>query len=175
MDGIAKRHGGIDILVNAAGTGNLEGVAEESLSGWTQVVDVNQTGTFLGMREAIASMRGRGGGSIVNISSVFCMTAVPGMAAYHASKGAIRAMSRNAAITYAIENIRVNSVHPGITRTQMVAGVPAEINDATISRTPQRRMAEPIEIAWGILFLASDEASFVTGVELPIDGGYVAY
>lgn len=172
---IADRHGGIDILVNGAGVGNLEDVENESLDAWDRVVRVNQSGTFIGIREAVPQMRRRGGGSIVNISSVFCITAVPGLAAYHASKGAIRALSKNAALTYAPDNIRVNSIHPGITRTAMVAGVPDEINAATISRTPLRRMADPTEIAYGILFLASDEASFVTGVELPVDGGYLAF
>lgn len=172
---VVAREGGIDILINAAGIGGLSAIDSETRDGWERVIAVNQTGTFLGMRQVIPVMKRRNGGAIVNISSVFGMAGVPGAAAYHASKGAVYSLTKNGAITYAPDNIRVNAVHPGITNTAMTASVGDEMNAETLSRTPLRRMAEPIEIANGILFLASDEASYVTGVGMAIDGGYLAY
>jgi NAD(P)-dependent dehydrogenase (short-subunit alcohol dehydrogenase family) len=120
-------------------------------------------------------MRARRRGSIVNFSSIWGISAVAGAAAYHATKGAVRHLTKNAAVTYATDGIRVNSIHPGIVATPMVLDdQPKSVSDAVIAATPMKRMAQPKELAYGCLFLASDESSFVTGAELVIDGGYLA-
>ena len=174
--GIIASHGSVDILVNNAGIGGSQAVIDrESLVDWNRVVAVNQTGVFLGMREVIPHMRTRRRGSIVNFSSIWGISAVAGAAAYHATKGAVRNLTKNAAVTYAGDGIRVNSIHPGIVATPMVLDEqPKSVSDAVISATPLKRMAQPQELAYGCLFLASDESSFVTGAELVIDGGYLA-
>jgi NAD(P)-dependent dehydrogenase (short-subunit alcohol dehydrogenase family) len=173
---IVASHGTIDILVNNAGIGGSQAVIDrESLVDWNRVVAVNQTGVFLGMREVIPHMRVRRCGSIVNFSSIWGISAVAGAAAYHATKGAVRNLTKNAAVTYAADGIRVNSIHPGIVATPMVLDEqPKSVSDAVIAATPLKRMAQPRELAYGCLFLASDESSFVTGAELVIDGGYLA-
>jgi 3alpha(or 20beta)-hydroxysteroid dehydrogenase len=174
--GIIASHGSIDILVNNAGIGGSQAVIDrESLVDWNRVVAVNQTGVFLGMREIIPHMRAHRRGSIVNFSSIWGISAVAGAAAYHATKGAVRNLTKNAAVTYAGDGIRVNSIHPGIVATPMVLDEqPKSVSDAVIAATPLKRMAQPKELAYGCLFLASDESSFVTGTELVIDGGYLA-
>jgi 3alpha(or 20beta)-hydroxysteroid dehydrogenase len=169
-----REHGRLDILVNNAGIGAAEGIAESTLESWNRVIAVAQTGAFLGMREAIPVMRRGGGGSIVNISSIWGVTAVPGLAAYHAAKGAVRTLTKNAAVSYAQDGIRVNSVHPGFVDTPMTQANDPQINAAIIAAAPLGRAGRPSEIAYACLFLASDESSFVTGVELPVDGGYLA-
>ena len=174
--GIISNHGSLDILVNNAGIGGSQAVIDrEALVDWNRVVAVNQTGVFLGMREVIPHMRTQRRGSIVNFSSIWGISAVAGAAAYHATKGAVRNLTKNAAVTYAGDGIRVNSIHPGIVATPMVLDEqPKSVSDAVIAATPLRRMAQPKELAYGCLFLASDESSFVTGIELVIDGGYLA-
>lgn len=176
VDDIVSRHGGVDILINNAGIGGSQlPLADENMESWDRVVAVNQTGVFLGMRAVLPSMRARKAGSIVNLSSIWGIAAVPGAAAYHASKAAVRNLSKHAAVAYAIDNVRVNSVHPGIIATPMVLEDQAESTSAlVVAATPMRRMGKPIELANGLLFLASDESSFVTGTELVIDGGYLA-
>lgn len=176
VTGIVGAHGTIDVLVNNAGIGGSQAVIDrESLVDWNRVVAVNQTGVFLGMREVIPHMRLRRRGSIVNFSSIWGISAVAGAAAYHATKGAVRNLTKNAAVTYAADGIRVNSIHPGIVATPMVLDEqPKSVSDAVIAATPLKRMAQPRELAYGCLFLASDESSFVTGAELVIDGGYLA-
>jgi 3alpha(or 20beta)-hydroxysteroid dehydrogenase len=169
-----RRHGRLDILVNNAGIGAAEGIVESSLESWNHVIAVAQTGVFLGMREAIPVMRRGGGGSIVNLSSIWGVTAVPGLAAYHAAKGAVRTLTKNAAVSYAQDGIRVNSVHPGFVDTPMTRANDPQINAVIIAAAPLARAGRPSEIAHACLFLASDESSFVTGVELPVDGGYLA-
>ena len=172
---IVARHGRIDILVNNAGiAGSYASVDSETLDDWNATIAVNQTGVFLGMREVLPHMRASGQGSIVNVSSIWGITAVPGAAAYHATKGAVRMMSKQAAVTYAREGVRVNSIHPGIIATPLVAQQAAEISAAVVAATPMGRMGKPEELAAGCLFLASDESSFMTGAELVIDGGYTA-
>jgi len=126
------------------------------------------------MREVIPHMIAQGGGSIINVSSIWGTVAVSGAHAYHATKGAVRNMSKSAAITYATDSIRVNSVHPGFIRTPLTEAQAPEINAYVVSQTPMGRAGEPREVANCILFLASDESSFVTGSELVVDGGYLA-
>ncbi|MEB3371272.1 SDR family NAD(P)-dependent oxidoreductase [Saccharopolyspora mangrovi] len=174
-DAVVEEHQRIDVLVNNAGlVGAYEPIDEISLQDWTRVVEVNQTGTFYGMRTVIPHMRAQGGGSIVNVSSIWGMVGCPGVAAYQASKAAVRMMTKNAALSYVADGIRVNSLHPGIADTPMIAEQDTAITAEVIAETPMRRAAAPREIAYGALFLASDEASYVTGIELPVDGGYTA-
>jgi NAD(P)-dependent dehydrogenase (short-subunit alcohol dehydrogenase family) len=176
IEDIRSHHGRLDILVNNAGIGGSQApIATETLEDWNRVLMVNQTGTFLGMRAAAPLMQSRRSGSIINVSSIWGITAVAGAAAYHASKGAVRTLSKNAAITFAPDRIRVNSLHPGIVGTPLILNEqPKAVSDAVIAATPLGRMAEPRELAFGCLFLASDESSFMTGAELVIDGGYLA-
>jgi NAD(P)-dependent dehydrogenase (short-subunit alcohol dehydrogenase family) len=167
-------NGTLDILVNAAGVAHSKAGAHDiTVEHWDQILGVNQTGVMLGMRMALGFMRGRGG-SIVNISSIWGLVGGTGQFAYHASKGAVLNMTRNAAITYARDGVRVNAVLPGLIDTEMVRVQPPEMNAATLALTPMGRIGLPEEIAAGVLFLASDESSFVTGVCLPIDGGFTA-
>ncbi len=171
---LRRKPGYLDILVNAAGvTSGTAAVHEVALEDWDRIIAVNQTGVMLGMRAATRMMRGRGG-SIVNIASIWGMVGSQGQIAYHASKAAVMGMSRDAAITYAREGIRVNSVHPGLIGTEMVRGLEPERVAGTLDLTPMGRMGTPDEVAAGVVFLASDESSFVTGVALPIDGGFTA-
>ncbi|KQM99395.1 SDR family NAD(P)-dependent oxidoreductase [Sphingomonas sp. Leaf25] len=167
--------GRIDILVNNAGIiGSYDGVADIDLAIWRRVIDVNQTGPLLGMRAVLPAMRAAGRGSIVNVSSIWGSVGAPGLAAYTATEGAIRNLTKSAALFHAREGIRVNSVHPGLIATPLTAAQSEEQNDAITADTPMGRFGTPEEIAAGCLFLASDDASFVTGSELVIDGGYLA-
>jgi NAD(P)-dependent dehydrogenase (short-subunit alcohol dehydrogenase family) len=166
--------GGVDVLVNNAGIITYDLPHEVSLADWNRVVSVNQTGTWLGMREVIPSMLERGRGSIINVSSIWGNAAVAGAHAYHATKGAIRTMSKSAAITYAKDGIRVNSLHPGFIVTPLTDAQDPSINEYVVGQTPMGRAGQPDEIAQGAVFLASDESSFMTGSELVIDGGYLA-
>jgi len=171
---LRREPGYLDILVNAAGiTSGTAGVHEVALEDWERIIAVNQTGVMLGMRMATRMMRGRGG-SIVNIASIWGLVGSQGQIAYHASKAAVMGMSRDAAITYARDGIRVNSIHPGLIGTEMVRRLEPERVAGTLALTPMGRMGAPDEVAAGVVFLASDESSFVTGVALPIDGGFTA-
>lgn len=174
VDRITADHGRVDILANNAGIPDYFTLDQLPLDVWERVIAVNQTGTMLGMRAVLPAMLSRETGSIVNISSIWGTVGAPGFAAYHASKGAVRTMTKNAAITYANRGIRVNSIHPGIVDTPVIAAQDAEANAYVVGQTPLGRMGRPEEIAAGALFLASDESSFVTGIELVIDGGYLA-
>jgi NAD(P)-dependent dehydrogenase (short-subunit alcohol dehydrogenase family) len=166
--------GPIEVLVNNAGIVTLSGVADTADDEWNEAVAVNQTGVFFGMRAATHSMRRNGGGSIVNISSIYGVNAVPGYFAYQASKGAVVQMTRAAAIDLAPESIRVNCILPGLILTEMTKLEPEEAIARDVERTPLDRGGESSEVAHGALFLASDEASYVTGAVFPIDGGYTA-
>lgn len=170
---VLAAHGHIDILVNNAGILAETPVAELTMAEWSRSIGINQTGVFLGMREVLPGMRSRKAGAIVNFSSTFGIAAVPGAHAYHATKGAVRSMSKNAAMTYVSDGIRVNSVHPGIIDTGMIDAMDADAA-VVVAATPMKRKGTPLEVANGVLFLASDEASFITGTELVIDGGYLA-
>jgi NAD(P)-dependent dehydrogenase (short-subunit alcohol dehydrogenase family) len=167
-------YGKLDILVNNAAIIGLEGILDTSIELWNRVLAVNQTGTFLGMRAAIPAMRRAGGGSIVNISSVLATMGSGNSAAYTATKGAVSALTRTVSVELATEGIRVNAVHPGGVETPMAEeclGDDVELRRALVASHPMGRIGEPEEIATGVLFLASDEASFVTGASLVIDGG----
>jgi NAD(P)-dependent dehydrogenase (short-subunit alcohol dehydrogenase family) len=171
---VASRYGHIDVLVNNAGIVTYESVVELTLADYLRVMDVNATSVFLGMREVIPHMQRAGGGSIVNVSSIWGVAGVRGAGAYQASKGAVRTASKNAAITYADRGIRVNSIHPGFIDTPITQAQDPALNAAVVAATPLGRAGTPREIAYGCLFLASDEASFVTGIEMYVDGGYLA-
>ena len=165
----------IDVLVNNAGIVFCYApIHETSLEDWDKVIAVNQKGIFLGMRAVIPAMMKQHGGSIINISSIWGVVGAPGVAPYQASKGAVRTMTKNAAITYAKDNIRANSIHPGIIWTPLIEAQEKAITDSLVADTPLGRLGQAEEVANGALFLASDEASFVTGVELAIDGGILA-
>lgn len=169
-----QTYGKLDILVNNAGIFPTEGVEATDLALWNRVIAVNQTGVWLGMKYAIPAMRQAGGGSIVNISSIAGLIGSGMATAYHGAKGAVRLITKTAAVEYAKEGIRVNSVHPGGVDTEMLGVLSEEGRRAAMSAHPLGRFATPQDIAYGVLYLASDEASFVTGAELVIDGGYTA-
>jgi len=167
-------YGRLDILVNNAGISGSSVGDPDGIEGWDRVIAVNQTSVFLGTKLAAAEMAKSGGGSIVNISSIMGFVGGPsGHPAYSASKGAVRIYTKAAAVRYGPQGVRVNSVHPGYMPPMLNATNAGERADK-IALTPLRRLGEPIEVAYGVLFLASDEASFVTGTELVIDGGFIA-
>jgi cyclopentanol dehydrogenase len=174
VDACERDFGGLDILVNNAGIANVKGIEETEEEEWDSIVNINQKGVWLGMKAAVPAMRRRGGGSIINISSIYGIIGSPGSAAYHGTKGAVRLLTKAAAVQYAGEKIRVNSVHPGVILTPMVDIVPREELQPLIERAPMKRGAQPEEVGWAVVFLASDEASFITGTELVVDGGYTA-
>ena len=180
--------GGLDILISNAGIGAGKSVTETTLEDWRRVLAVNLDGVFLSLRTTIPLMRAGGGGSIVIVSSAAGMKAMPGACAYSASKAALRMLSKTAALECAAagDRIRVNTIHPGGVETPIWKGsgywqvlakkfaTDEEVYAALASGTPLKRFAQPEEIAAAILYLASDEAAFVTGTELVIDGGYTA-
>ena len=172
------RFGKLDVLVNNAGIGGMGTVEDTTVEAWDRVMEVNAKGMFLGTKAAIPEMRRFGGGSIINTSSqvglVGTDTASP---QYQASKGAVRLFTKATAIQYAGEGIRANSVHPGPVLTPMLElgiGDP-EMHQLLLSRIPLGHYGEPENVAFGVLFLASDESCFMTGSELVIDGGYTAW
>jgi NAD(P)-dependent dehydrogenase (short-subunit alcohol dehydrogenase family) len=167
-------YGRLDILVNNAGISGSSVGDPDGLGGWDCIIAVNQTSVFLGTKLAAEQMAKTGGGSIVNISSIMgFIGSASGHPAYHASKGAVRIYSKAAAVRYGPSGVRVNTVHPGY-MPPMLNATNAGERDSKIAATPLRRIGKPIEVAYGVLFLASDEASFITGTELVIDGGFIA-
>lgn len=175
VDTAVRTYGKLDILVNNAGIFRTEGVEATTLELWNQVIAVNQTGVFLGMKWAIPALRQAGGGSIINISSGAGIIGSGFAAAYHGTKGAVRILTKTAALEYAREGIRINSVHPGVVDTEMIRGtLNQEGMQGAVRATPLGRMGTAQDIAYAVLYLASDESSFVTGAELVIDGGYTA-
>jgi 3alpha(or 20beta)-hydroxysteroid dehydrogenase/cyclopentanol dehydrogenase len=166
-------YGKLDILVNNAGILRRESIEETSKELWDTVLAVNATGVFLGTKHAIPAMRQAGSGSIVNISSVSGMIAL-GAPAYNASKGAVRVFTKVTAIQHAKDNIRCNSIHPGPIDTPMTQTTDTARRDKIVSDVPLGRYGTSEDIAYGVLYLASDEARFMTGAELVIDGGYTA-
>jgi len=170
------RFGKLDILVNNAGIYRAHVVEETSSAEWDQVMDINAKGVFLGTKSVIPAMRQAGGGSIVNISSVAGLVGSRQTTVYTASKGAVRLLTKSTAIQYAADGIRANSVHPGTIVTPMTEGFLADDTqrEDRMNRTPLKRLGRPEDVAYGALYLASDEASFVTGSELVIDDGRTA-
>jgi len=174
---IEKSAGGLDVLVNNAG---ISGSAEEDLydtAAWNRLMNINATGVFLGMKHGIASMKKRGKGSVINLSSV---SGIVGQGfihvGYNASKGAVRLITKSGAAQHGRDNIRVNSVHPGLMPPMRTSGRTADpaTRAKTLKGVPLGRAGEVDEVAYAILFLASDESSYVTGAELVIDGGWTA-
>ena len=167
-------YGKLDILVNNAGISGSAVGDQDSLEGWNKLIAINQTGVFLGTTLAAKEMAKAGKGAIVNISSIMgFIGGAEGSLGYSASKGAVRIMSKSAALRWGPQGVRVNTVHPG-SMPAMLNGTNAGGRAAKIPVTPLRRLGEPIEVAHGVLFLASDDASFITGTDLVIDGGYIA-
>ena len=169
--------GTLNILVNNAGTGARFTVEETTAEVWDGQMAVHAKGVFLGTKYAIPEMRKAGGGSIINVSSIYGLVGSATSAAYHAAKGAIRIFTKAAAIQYAQENIRVNSVHPGYCETPLTIGgysTDPQRRERSIARTPLGRLGTADDIAYGMLYLASDESAYVTGAELVIDGGMTA-
>jgi cyclopentanol dehydrogenase len=171
VDACTREFGGLDTLVNNAGIFNMAGLEETSEELWDSIVNINQKGVWLGMKECIAAMRKRSGGSIINISSVAGLTGSQGSTAYHGTKGAVRLLTKAAAVQYGPEKIRVNSVHPGIINTQMVDIVPKKMRDGINAFVPLRREGTAEDVANLVLFLASDDSSYCTGAEFVVDGG----
>jgi len=178
VEAAEDRFGGLDILVNNAGILGRPGILETTRAQWDAVIAVNQTGPFLGMRAAIPALRRRGGGSIVNISSALATVGYGESASYTASKGALSALTRTVAVEFARERIRVNVVHPGVIDTPMIddaMGDDQAGRDAQPDVAPMRRIGSADEMALAVLYLASDEASFVTGATLAVDGGLTVW
>ena len=178
---VADTFGGIDVLVNNAGiSGTNKPTHELTEEEWNEVIDVNVNGVFYCTKHAVPHMQDGGGGSIVNLSSIYGIVGAEDIPPYHASKGAVRTMTKTDALQYADDDIRVNSVHPGFIWTPLVeeflsrGGDVEEGRKQLDERHPIGHVGEPVDIANGILFLASDESKFMTGSELVIDGGYTA-
>mgnify|MGYP000867436216 FL=1 len=172
-----KTFGKLDILVNNAGVTSRMMLLDTPEEDWDRVLDINSKGTFLGIKATVPAMRESGGGSIVNISSQ--MGLVGGdfsSPQYQASKGAVRLLTKSVAVQYAAENIRCNSVHPAPIETDMTAGMRADKEKFAdmIRRIPMGRYGKPEEVAYAVIYLASDESSFVTGSEVVVDGGWTA-
>jgi len=176
VEAAVKQYGRLDILVNNAGIGSMADVEQETVEAWDRTIAIDQRGVWLGMRATIPAMRAAGGGSIINVSSIFgAVGGFGGSVAYHAAKGAVRLMTKNAAIRYAAEGIRVNSIHPGFIDTPLLAPVKGtDVERLIIEGTPMGRLGRSEEIGSVIAFLASDAASYMTGSEVYVDGGWTA-
>ncbi len=181
-DEVAERFGGLHVLVNNAGIAGVNKPTDEvTREEWEALFNINVTGVFLCTKHAIGHMRKAGSGSIVNLSSIYGLIGAADLPPYHASKGAVRLMSKNDALFYATENIRVTSIHPAYIWTPLVEDLGKQHPDGVEAfrklldeKHPIGHVGEPDDIAWGVVYLASDESKFVTGSELVIDGGYTA-
>ena len=181
MQAVVEHFGRIDVLVNNAGVAGVDKPTHELTEAeWDRVQAINVKGVFFCTKHAIPHLKQAGGGSIINLSSIYGLVGAADSPPYHASKGAVRLMSKTDAMLYAADRIRVNSVHPGFVWTPMVEAYLAGQGDVETGRKaidalhPLGHMGDPDDIAWGVVYLASDEAKFVTGSELVIDGGYTA-
>jgi NAD(P)-dependent dehydrogenase (short-subunit alcohol dehydrogenase family) len=179
---VQEKFGRINVLVNNAGISGVNKPTHEVTEAeWDRLMSINVKGVFFCTKHVIPYMRRAGGGSIINLSSIYGIVGAGDVPPYHASKGAVRLMTKNDALIYAPDKIRVNSIHPGFIWTPMVekftAGLPggtAAVRKGLDAKHPLGHVGEPDDIAWGIVYLSSDEAKFVTGSELVIDGGYTA-
>lgn len=171
---VVAAFGGIDVLVNNAGIGDWEPLEETPLSTYMDTVAVNQVGTFLGLKHCAEPLKASGVGSVVNVSSIFGISGGFGGVSpgYHSSKGAVRALTKSAALGWAKQGIRVNSIHPGVIVTPLIDGI--EDRSGLIDITPMGRLGQPEEVAEAIAFLAGPASSFITGAELAVDGGFLA-
>jgi NAD(P)-dependent dehydrogenase (short-subunit alcohol dehydrogenase family) len=176
VDRAVAQGGRLDILVNNAGIGTFADVEQETRDAWDRLISINQTGVWLGMKTAGPHIRDGGGGSIINLSSIFgAVGGFGGSIAYHASKGAVRLMTKSAALHWATDGVRVNSVHPGFIDTPMIEEAKGgEVGQAILAATPMARLGRAEEVAAVIAFLASDDASYMTGSEVYVDGGWTA-
>lgn len=183
IDAVAGHFGGIHCLVNNAGiSGTTRPTHEVTEAEWDRVMSVNVKGVFFCTKHVIPHLRRAGGGSVIHLSSIYGLVGAPDVPPYHASKGAVRLMAKTDALLYAADGIRVNSIHPGFIWTPMVeqhlkasGAVDLAVARDEVGRLhPLGHMGEPDDIAWGAVYLASDEARFITGAELVIDGGYTA-
>ena len=166
-----ERFGALHALVNNAGISYGAPIAHHPLAAYERLVAVNQIGVFLGIRTAVAPMTEAGGGSIINVSSGAGLRATKYIIGYAATKYAVTGMTASAALELARYGIRVNSIHPGVIDTPMIAQTTPEMTKAMVKATPLRRFGQPVEIAQVALFLASDESSYMTGAHVPVDGG----
>lgn len=173
IEATKQAFGGLQILVNNAGIGSIADVETETIEGWSKVIATNETGVWLGMKHGGVAIKESGSnGSIINVSSIFGLVGgFGGSVAYHSAKGAVRLMTKNAALHWAKENIRVNSVHPGFIKTPLIAGVD---EGPLMAHTPMGRLGTSQEVANCIVFLASDLSSYMSGSELVVDGGWTA-
>lgn len=173
---VVRTFGRLDVLVNNAGIGDLAAIEDATLQDWERTISIDETGVFLGMKTAAFELEKSGHGAVVNIGSIFGASGGFGTSpAYHAAKGALRTLTKNVALHWAERGIRVNIVQPGFIDTPLLD----QVRDTPLERrilelTPLRRLGSPAEVAAGVAYLASDDASFVTGAELYIDGGYAA-
>jgi NAD(P)-dependent dehydrogenase (short-subunit alcohol dehydrogenase family) len=166
--------GGLTTLVNNAGIYHPGGVEEETEAGWNRMVAVNQTSVWLGMRAAMPELVKSGNAAIVNISSLYGLIGSPGSLAYHATKAAVRLMTKSAALEYVKRGVRVNSVHPGQIRTPILGNLTPELDAQIKAAIPMGDMGAPEDVAHASLFLCSDLARYVTAIEMPVDGGWSA-
>jgi NAD(P)-dependent dehydrogenase (short-subunit alcohol dehydrogenase family) len=174
VENINRTHGPIDVLVNNAGVQVRSTGIEADDEEWATVTAVNQRGVFLGMRAVIPGMAKRGGGSVINVASTAALVGMPGSIPYQASKAAVLGLTRGAAVSYGRDNVRVNAICPGLVVTGMTESASPEAVEAMKAQIPLRRDGRPEEVSAAVVFLASDESSYITGVVLPIDGGFVA-
>jgi 3(or 17)beta-hydroxysteroid dehydrogenase len=179
INAICEDFGGIDILVNNAGIAGAGSIEDLTFEIWKKTMEVNLDSVFLGTRKAVAVMKSSGG-SVINISSIKGLVGNPGIAAYNASKGGVRLLTKSAALHCAEQGypVRVNSIHPGYVLTEMVQkgldAVGPQAWEEVLNSIPVKKMGEPDDVAYGVLYLASDESKYVTGSELVIDGGFTA-
>jgi 2,5-dichloro-2,5-cyclohexadiene-1,4-diol dehydrogenase 2 len=166
--------GGLTTLCNNVGVTPLASIEEQTLDGWNKVIAINQTSVFLGMQAARAALIESGNSAIVNIGSLTALRGMPGSLGYTATKGAIGAMTRVAAMEWVKQGVRVNTIIPGPMRTRTQAGITEEQEQLQRARIPIGDLGKPVDVANGALFLASDEAAYITGIELVIDGGWAA-
>lgn len=180
IDFAVSRFGRLDILINNAAVESAKAEVDTTEEEWDHIMNVNVKGVFLATKYALPQMKKNGGGSIVNISSAYAMIGTKGFAAYHASKGAVRTFTKATAVAHAAEGIRANSIHPGAVDTPLLREAingtpdPKATEAAFTLGQPIGRLGRPEEIAYGCLYLASDESKFCIGAELSIDGGMVA-